>query len=135
MSGVPDVGWVVRFVAYAVAAAVSALTVATVSQDRLLGFANVPSAAGFALLLGSALFAISAAMRRLPTIAGCGSYAVAGLVVAMLVYSLSGVAAPGMRVTFAGSLVGAALAMAAGGAVYSLLDEPSKPQGRQEVDG
>ncbi len=135
MSGAPEVGWVVRYVAYAVAAAVSALLVATISQDRLLRFANVPAAAGFALLLGLALFAVALALRRFPALAGCGSYAVAGLVVAMLVYSLSGLAAPGMRVTFAGSLVGALLAMAAGGAVYSLLDEPPGNQARSGSDG
>lgn len=134
MSGAPHVGWGVRFVAYAVAAAVSTLAVATISEDRLLRFANVPSAAAFALLLGFALFAISAALQRLPALAGCGSYAVAGLVVALLVYALSGMAAPGMRVTFAGSLVGAALAMAAGGAVYTLLDERPARGERQQSD-
>ncbi len=131
MSGAPRVGWGIRFAAYAIAAAVSALAVATISEERLLRFANVPAAAAFALLLGLALFAIAAVLHRAPALAGCGTYAVAGLVVALLVYSLSGMAAPGMRVTFAGSLVGALLAMAAGGAVYTLLDEgPAGGEGR-----
>jgi hypothetical protein len=113
----------VRLPLYAVAAAASVLLVVTVFRQRLVAFESATAMLGFGLLLGVLLGAIAPALHRLSVQAGCGMFAVASLALAVVVYALLGSVLPGMAVTFAGSLLGGAVATCACGVVFSLLDE------------
>lgn len=128
------IGQPVRIAAYAVAVAASALMTATVSSERLVAFASVPSALGFGLLLGVALAGVALGVVRIAAPAGCGTFAIAALAVAVLAYVLVGVVEAGTRVTFAGALVGGVLAMLAAGAVFTLFDENRGAPAKRSVD-
>ena len=114
---------VARTVAYLIGAAVSALLVATLSSERLVGYASVPSVALFALALGLACSAIAPLMARLVAPVGCLPFAGVAFAVCALLFWLFGAVSPGMAVTPLGAVVGAAIATIAAGAVFTVLDE------------
>jgi len=114
---------VIRTTAYLLGAAVSALLVATLSSQRLVGYASVPAVAVFALALGLACSAIAPLMARLVSPVGCLPFAGASFVVCAALFWLFGAVSPGVVVTPLGAVVGAAIATAAAGAVFTVLDE------------
>ncbi|MCC6313064.1 MAG: phage holin family protein [Thermomicrobiales bacterium] len=112
-----------RAVAYIVAATIAALLVATISQERLLSYDSVLAVAAFALVLGAANAALAPLLGRFVTALGCLPFALGALLVNVALFVAATELSAGVRVTAAGVLVGATIATAASGAVFSAIDE------------
>ncbi len=112
-----------RLVAYVVANAAAALTVGSISDQRLIAYESRAAVFTFALVLGLINATIKPILRLLTLPLTCLTF---GLVAVILNAGLFGLAAwftPGMTVTTWGAVLGAIVASIASGIIFSALDE------------
>ena len=112
-----------RLISYVLAAVVAALLVTTISAEWLVSYQSIPSVVLFALLLGLLDAAVAPTLARLPAVAGCWPFAFITFGLNVVLFWLAGSIVPGMTVSLAGAVVGAAIATAAAAAMFTLLDE------------
>ena len=114
---------ITRFLAYALASAVAALVVASISQERLVDYDSRTAVFAFALILGLINATIRPVLRLLTLPLTCLTFGLFAVVLNAALFGLAAWLAPGMRVTFWGAVVGAIIAAGASGIIFSVLDE------------
>lgn len=112
-----------RIVVYIAAAAVGALVVATISEQRLVAYESEAALAVFAILLGLLNATIVPVVRLLTLPISCLTFGLFALLVNAGAFALAATLTAGMTVTFWGAIVGAIAVSVAGGVIYSLVDE------------
>lgn len=114
---------ITRVVAYVVAAAVAALTVGSISEQRLVAYDDRTSVFIFALVLGLLNATIRPVLRILTLPLTCLTFGLFALVLNAALFGLAARLTPGMTVSTWGALLGAIVASVASGVIYSLIDE------------
>lgn len=113
----------VRLVAYVLAAAAAALTVGSLSEQRLVAYETRTAVFTFALVLGLINATIRPILRVLTLPLTCLTFGLFALVLNAALFGLAAWLTPGMTVTTWGALLGAVIASVAGGVIFSVLDE------------
>jgi putative membrane protein len=101
---------IARFIAYAIGGAVAALLVATISQQRLVSYANVQTVAIFAIVIGLLNATIVPVLRFISFPLTCLTFGLFALAINAAAFAIA-----------AG--IGALVASVASGAIFSVLDE------------
>ena len=114
---------IARFIAYAIGGAVAALLVATISQQRLVSYANVQTLAIFAIVIGLLNATIVPVLRFVSLPLTCLTFGLFALAINAAAFAIAAGIAGGMTVSFWGAVIGALVASVASGAIFSVLDE------------
>ena len=112
-----------RLIAYVLAAAVAALAVGSISEQRLVAYQSMTALAVFAVVLGVINAFVKPVLRILTLPLTCLTFGLFALVLNAALFGLAAWLTPGMTVTTWGAILGAVLASVAGGVIFSLLDE------------
>lgn len=112
-----------RVIGYVVAAAVAALLLATISEQRLVAYESRGAVVVFALVLGLLNALVKPVLRLLTLPLTCLSFGLFALVLNAGLFALAARATPGVTVTLWGAVIGAIIASVAGGVIFSLVDE------------
>jgi len=116
-------GFFWRLFGYVLASGVSAIAVAAISQERLVGYDSRASVVIFALLLGTINATIRPVLRLLTLPLTCLTFGAFALVLNAGLFGLAALLTPGMRVTGWGMAIGAIIASVTAGVIFSLVDE------------
>lgn len=112
-----------RLIAYTLAAAVAALLVGSVSEQRLVAYETRTAVVVFGVLLGLINATIRPALRLLTLPLTCLTFGLFAVVLNGALFGLAAWLTPGMTVTVSGALLGAVVVSVAGGIIFSILDE------------
>lgn len=112
-----------RVVAYVVAAAAAALTVGSISEQRLVAYDDRTAVFTFALVLGLINATIRPVLRLLTLPLTCLTFGLFALVLNAALFGLAARLTPGMTVSAWGAILGAIVASIASGVIYSMIDE------------
>lgn len=114
---------VTRVIAYVVAAAAAALTVGSISEQRLVSYNDRTAVFTFALVLGLINATIRPVLRILTLPLTCLTFGLFALVLNAALFALAARLTPGMDVSAWGAVLGAIVTSIASGVIYSLIDE------------
>lgn len=112
-----------RLVAYVIANMAAALTVGSISEQRLVAYESRTAVFVFALILGAINATIKPVLRLLTLPLTCLTFGLFALVLNAALFGLAARLTPGMTVTFWGAILGAVVASVASGIIFSLADE------------
>jgi putative membrane protein len=112
-----------RVVAYLIANTVAALTVGSLSEQRLVEYEDRAAVFVFALILGLINAFIRPVLSLLSLPLTCLTFGLFSLVLNAGLFALAAFLTPGMEVTFWGAVLGAIVASVASGIIFSVLDE------------
>ena len=114
---------VTRIIAYLVANTVAALTVGTISEQRLVSYESRTAVFLFALILGLINAFIKPVLSLLSLPLTCLTFGLSAIVLNAGLFGLASWLTPGMEVTFWGAVLGAIVASVASGIIFSVIDE------------
>jgi putative membrane protein len=112
-----------RVLAYVLAAAVAALTIGSISAQRLIAYESQAAIFIFAILLGLMNATIKPVLQLVALPLTCLTFGLFALLLNAALFGLAAALTPGMRVSFWGAIIGAIITSLASGIIYSWLDE------------
>ena len=112
-----------RLIAYVVANAAAALTVGSISDQRLVAYESRTAVFTFALVLGLINATIKPILRLLTLPLTCLTFGLFAVILNAGLFGLAAWLTPGMTVTTWGAVLGAIVASIASGLIFSALDE------------
>ncbi len=118
-----------RLALHIAAASIVLLAMAAISPARLLDFDRFLPFAITALISGALISEVTPILRRISKATGCLTNALVTMLTSAGVLWLLGTVLPGMRITTAGVVIGAALMMLAAGVLFTLFDETPHADG------
>jgi putative membrane protein len=110
-------------IAYVLAAGLAALTVGSISEQRLVAYDSRTAIFTFALLLGLINATIRPVLRILTLPLTCLTFGLFALVLNAALFGLAARLTPGITVSTWGALLGGIVASIASGVIYSVIDE------------
>lgn len=114
---------ITRLFAYVVANTFAALTVGSLSEQRLVRYDDRAAVFIFALILGLINATIRPILALLSLPLTCLTFGLFSLVLNAGLFGLASWLTPGMEVTVWGALLGAIIASIASGIIFSVIDE------------
>ncbi len=114
---------ITRLVAYVLANAAAALTVASISEQRLVAYHSLAAVFGFAIVLGLINATVKPLLKILTLPLTCLTFGLSALFLNAALFGIAAWLTPGMTVTLWGALFGAIIASVASGIIYSVIDE------------
>lgn len=114
---------ITRLFAYVVAAALAALAVGSISEQRLVSYDDRGALFTFAVVLGLINATIRPVLRVLTLPLTCLTFGLFAVVLNAALFGLAARLTPGMTASLWGALLGAVVASIASGVIYSVIDE------------
>lgn len=114
---------IVRVIAYVLAAAVAALIVGSISEQRFVAYDSREAVFLFAVVLGLLNALVRPVLRILTLPLTCLTFGLFALVLNAGLFAIAARLTPGMEISARGAVLGAIISSIASGVIFSLVDE------------